>query len=310
MISLTDYCVLLELDDRWKWIIRDEHSQAFVSEDKPSSYHGTWDNGDGEWMYVEDGDFDCIGWLDEEPHYVPDLIKEYEARDVERSSTLNNSKESEAIISNLEYEVLEGLDDKFKWLARDGNGKLWTYEKRPCFINHSDYWYSLDGEEKQVQGGYFTFIGSGNGEVAYYIPDLIDDYKSKNKDKKGKVVVPLWFDRFVKNIDEAYFSTSDMILALSEIYNGSSEYGLGDKQRQFIEDNLPELTQAILSGYEVREQDGYEIPLSGSHQLAKNSLGNVFIYCIEQHADEEDIDFKITREDFDKYMSDVWESRY
>lgn len=80
MISLTDYCVLLELDDRWKWIIRDEHSQVFVSEDKPSSYHGTWDNGDDEWMYVEDGDFDCIGWLDEEPHYVPDLIKEYEAR--------------------------------------------------------------------------------------------------------------------------------------------------------------------------------------------------------------------------------------
>ena len=83
MISLTDYCVLLELDDRWKWIISDEHSQVFVSEDKPSFYNGTWDNGDGEWMYVENSEFDCIDWLDEEPHYVPDLIKEYESEEKE-----------------------------------------------------------------------------------------------------------------------------------------------------------------------------------------------------------------------------------
>ena len=34
-------------------------------------------------------------------------------------------------INQEEYEVLKGLDDKWKWIARDRDTILWAYEDKP-----------------------------------------------------------------------------------------------------------------------------------------------------------------------------------
>lgn len=83
-------------------------------------------------------------------------------------------------INQEEYEILKGLDDKWKWIARDGEnlmygGELQTYTEMPqkrANVMWSNGW----GSEKLSVGGLFQFI-KWEDEEPYNIAELIREYE-------------------------------------------------------------------------------------------------------------------------------------
>ena len=75
-------------------------------------------------------------------------------------------------INQEEYEVLKGLDDKWKWIARNYNGALITYTDKPM-KKPNLYWDSF-GE--RMDDRLFQFIQWGD-EEPYEIAELIEEYE-------------------------------------------------------------------------------------------------------------------------------------
>lgn len=79
-INQEEYEILKNLDDKWKWIARDEsYNELGVYLKKPAravEYSG-WTTGLG-WERIDKNLFLFIQWEDEEPHNIQELIAEYE----------------------------------------------------------------------------------------------------------------------------------------------------------------------------------------------------------------------------------------
>ena len=75
-------------------------------------------------------------------------------------------------INREEYEVLKGLDEKWKWIARNYNGALITFTSKPT-KNPNLYWDSF-GE--RMDDRLFQFI-QWEDEEPYSIAELIEEYE-------------------------------------------------------------------------------------------------------------------------------------
>src|SRR5699024_4844081 len=76
-------------------------------------------------------------------------------------------------INQEEYEVLKGLDDKWKWIARNYNGALIIYTSKPM-ENPNLYW---DGFGERMDDRLFQFI-QWTDEEPYEIAELIEEYEN------------------------------------------------------------------------------------------------------------------------------------
>ena len=79
-INREEYEVLKELDDKWKWIARDDDLSVY--DDKPVKVHSVipcWDIRitKSEWRVINRSLFQFIQWEDEEPYNIAELIEEY-----------------------------------------------------------------------------------------------------------------------------------------------------------------------------------------------------------------------------------------
>ena len=89
-INQEEYEILKGLDNRWKWIARDDENQIYsaelyVFERKPEQEDGYWNNiSSGEYALLEERDdpFQFIQWEDEEPYEIAELIREYEIKEL------------------------------------------------------------------------------------------------------------------------------------------------------------------------------------------------------------------------------------
>lgn len=80
-----------------------------------------------------------------------------------------------------EYEMLTELDDKWKWIARDGfKGELNVYNVRPTRSYFKNWWLTSGwfGRSKTILPYFFPFIQWTDSEP-YFIPDLIKEYEKK-----------------------------------------------------------------------------------------------------------------------------------
>ena len=83
------------------------------------------------------------------------------------------------MINREEYEVLKELDDKYKWIARDGfKSALNVYNVRPTRSNFINWWLTKKwfGRSKTIIPYFFLFIKWTDSEP-YFIPDLIKEYE-------------------------------------------------------------------------------------------------------------------------------------
>src|SRR5699024_5086369 len=83
-INQEEYEVLKELDDKYKWIVRDEDRGLYaltkkpVKKDGPSSYWWDADPYSALGLIDEIHFFQFIQWEDESPYNIQELIEEYE----------------------------------------------------------------------------------------------------------------------------------------------------------------------------------------------------------------------------------------
>ena len=85
------------------------------------------------------------------------------------------------MINQEEYEVLKGLDDKWKWISRDGfKGELNVYSVQPSRSCFKNWWFTNKwcGYSKIVPTDLFQFV-QWEDEEPHFIPDLIKEYEKK-----------------------------------------------------------------------------------------------------------------------------------
>jgi hypothetical protein len=75
-INHEEYEVLKELDDKWKWIARDEKGELWAYRRKPIKENKVWR--EGILMGLSNGILQFIQWENEEPYNIQELIEEYE----------------------------------------------------------------------------------------------------------------------------------------------------------------------------------------------------------------------------------------
>lgn len=109
-INKEEYKLLKELDDKWKWIARDDNYGGFIFcfRKKPHKYirNGGWDINTTQYKYLGKNDllFQFIQWEDESPYNIAELIEEYEREETEYPK----------IIQEEEYEHINWLLKRVK----------------------------------------------------------------------------------------------------------------------------------------------------------------------------------------------------
>lgn len=82
-ISKATKTVLENLDDKYKWIAKDEAGELMIYEAKPHKKGHVWSiEADSNYSYIDDifkkELFDFLSWEDEEPTNIEDVLENYE----------------------------------------------------------------------------------------------------------------------------------------------------------------------------------------------------------------------------------------
>lgn len=119
-------------------------------------------------------------------------------------------------ISQEEYEILKGIVDRWKWMARDEKGELWAYRRKPIKENKS--W--REGILMGLSNGILQFI-QWEDENPYNIQELIEDYESEETEVKSK-------QELIEEWESAIES--------AEFYGKGKENRLIEYMRSFVDD--------------------------------------------------------------------------
>ena len=92
-----------------------------------------------------------------------------------------------AKISKEEYKMLKGLDDEWRWIARDSDGNhggdLFAYSEKPSKDYYTKDWVCDGGWYDSIDNHLFQFIQWENDEP-YSIAELIEEYESEETEVK------------------------------------------------------------------------------------------------------------------------------
>ena len=193
-INQEEYEVLKELDDKWKWIARDESEGVFLFVEKPNKYRylPQWRNHTCDWKTFETEVFQFIQWENEEPYNISELIEEHEislkyqesvelGEQVIRGHIKNQLKDEseETEVKNIEW-LRKDFDRIFDQSIRINSDKEWDkgwnvgwYEARTtvyALINQLDEPEVLSQEWIDEH----TYYNHNTGEDIVYVDDLKD----------------------------------------------------------------------------------------------------------------------------------------
>ena len=79
-------------------------------------------------------------------------------------------------INQEEYEVLKGLDDKWKWIARDLEGEMYTFVIKPHKNDRFNDWRNHECDWIRFENSLFHFI-QWEDEEPHNIAELIEDFE-------------------------------------------------------------------------------------------------------------------------------------
>ena len=147
-----------------------------------------------------------------------------------------------ARINQEEYEILKGLDDKWKWIARDKNGSLFAYLEKPPKDPYSRDWGLTGDEWFLIKEILFQFI-QWEDEEPYSIAELIKEYEYHNEPVKlagGLSITQAKFDKYLEehiNELENESKERELSLGLAHIYGYEVEYYARIKGHELISDS-------------------------------------------------------------------------
>src|SRR5699024_6960824 len=175
-------------------------------------------------------------------------------------------------INQEEYEVLKGLDDRWKWIARNYNGALIIYTSKPM-KNPNLYWDSFG---KRMDDRLFQFI-QWEDEEPYNIQELIEEYLYDNRPKL-----------FIDGQEQSF-----------EFIEESEETEV--KDLQWMKDQL-EKDYADGKRVQSRIKDGEKIEGIDSKSYWRGSqTANYFARCYLEDLDEPEV---LSQEFIDEYKVD------
>ena len=148
-------------------------------------------------------------------------------------------------INREEYEVLKGLDDKWKWIVRDED--LEVYETKPFKINIKECFWDIRAvkdEWRVVYSDLFHFIKSEDTEP-YSIPELIKEYEKESEGTEVKKDIE-WLKRSIGDIIDYYYEyplinghTQGMINEIKTVMEQAGEPET--LSQEWVEDNFFEV---------------------------------------------------------------------
>ena len=97
-------------------------------------------------------------------------------------------------INREEYEVLKGLDDKWKWIAKIRGMGLVAFDIAPKkYGNSKDWAYARSSQRKELDRNLLQFV-EYDDDYPYSISELIDDYED-SKEYKDSLVIEYFLDK-------------------------------------------------------------------------------------------------------------------
>jgi hypothetical protein len=99
-------------------------------------------------------------------------------------------------INREEYEVLKELDDKWKWIARDLEGEMYTFVIKPYKNDRFNQWRNHTCDWVRFKSSLFQFI-QWEDEDPYNIAELIEEYED-SKEYKDSLVIEYFLDKAKK----------------------------------------------------------------------------------------------------------------
>lgn len=165
-----------------------------------------------------------------------------------------------AKISKEEYWFLKGLNDGWKWIARDSNTSLWVYEKEPR--KHEDCWGDSMGTCEMIDSPLFQFI-QWEDEEPWNIRELIEGYLD---DEYGYFNMNLSreFEEFIETESEEAEVKKDIELlkdevaiVLREVFNNHAlDYVKYIEVKRQLEALLDQLDESEVLSQEITEENG------------------------------------------------------
>ena len=277
-INKEEYKFLKSLDDKWKWIARDDNygGSIFCFRKKPNKdiRRGEWgpDTTQYKWLGKCEILFQFIKWEDREPYNIAELIEEYEHKEFYDYVGWKYAESEET-------EVKKNIEWLSQWIEEYENEVIKVIEKRK--------------DEKDEVDGFITTLSRGKQSAIKRIkqkinqPDepevlsqeFIDKYKVDYDNwmpavpivhlqnllvpKQEKVEVP----RFVADILEEN-TFADLPTAFEELFSANAGHYYGEDVCKWIVSNEEAFARAWLDGYTVEEEQKYYLKI-GNLYLAE-----------------------------------------
>ena len=259
-INKEEYKFLKGLDDKWKWIARDElRNSVYVFYKKPNKYSTYWEDEDMIYEQIDENLFQFIKWEDEEPCSIAELIEEYEYKEfydyVGWKYAESEEPEVNKDIQWLKREIHKELES---WHGVEGGIDGDGINEIMLLINQLDEPEVLSQEwiSENVEYAYFDMLdGSGrlSSATAIIKPEKLQNLLVP---KREKVKVP----RFVADILEEN-TFADLPTAFEELFSANAGHYYGEDVCKWIVSNDETFARAWLNGYEVEEEPLYRARL-------------------------------------------------
>lgn len=294
-INEKEYSILKGLDDKWKWISRDEDGRVWVYNSKPTRREKVWESQEGLLRALNQDLLQFIQWEDSEPYNIAELIEEYESS---KEIILHEDFD----VENLTLKELDGFKQTLKVIKESEETEVnkMNKEKLKDYLNRVTYAYpELEPESDErptteYKRGFNEALELAMAKIDqldepevlspdwikdnqlmwtsahgadYYVPaDKLYGQIVPKQEEPEKVVVP---DYVAKWIEKFKKKNLDVFIA----YNHARIWDV--EARQWIMSNPDLFACAWLFGYTVEEKKYYvKEPTTGQFLIKDNQQSN------------------------------------
>ena len=265
-ISKEEYKELKALDDKWKWIARDENTHFVnIFEEKPYKDTPIWMWRRNSYVGRIESDmslFQFIQWEDGEPHIIAELIEEYESEEIE----VKKDKEwaQKEVDGYLCYEGVEAARNALAF----AKGVIKQLDEPEVL---SQEW--IDSKKLRVSRRIPFHM-----DVEYAVPE--EDLQNIIVPKQELPVIP----QFVSSwIEETKKQSKSFVFAIAHIYDKNEiDESPSEKESRIFQwmelyDNDEVFARAWLDGYTIKKEPKYNVKFK-----VKSSFGTVGIYLYKK----------------------------